>query len=253
MLLVGDVGNTNTRVAVWEDGELSPLSVSPTQQLEDCARVGALAARAAGGELGGTEVALCCVVPAVEAAWREWAAGEGRELLLVRGDTDTPLQNRYHDRARLGGDRLAAAVGAVRRFGAPVVVVSLGTATVVDAVSQHREFLGGAIAVGVQTGLDALAEKTEALPRLEAGGTTDAVGGNTDACLLSGAAHGTASLVEGLVERMRENVGAGARLVLTGGHAALISQHLRAEHQVVPGLTLEGVAAVWEHNRGKSA
>ncbi|UCC67542.1 MAG: type III pantothenate kinase [Armatimonadota bacterium] len=253
MLLVGDVGNTNTRVAAWEDGELSRLSVSPTQQLENCARVGGLAARAAGGEMGGAELALCCVVAAVEAAWREWAAGEGRELLLVRGDTDTPLQNRYRDPARLGGDRLAAAVGAVRRFGAPIVVVSLGTATVVDAVSQDRQFLGGAIAAGVQTGLDALAERTGALPRVEAGGTTEPVGDNTEACLLSGAAHGTASLVEGLVERMRGEVGAEAGLVLTGGHAALISQHLRVEHQVVPALTLEGVAAVWEHNRGKSA
>jgi type III pantothenate kinase len=127
----------------------------------------------------------------------------------------------------------------------------VGTATVVDAVSQDREFLGGAIAVGPQTGLEALSEKTEALPRVEAGETIGPVGDNTEACLLSGAVDGTAALVEGLVGRMRERVGREAPLVLTGGHAELISRHLGIGHEVVPTLTLEGVARVWEHHRGR--
>ena len=253
MLLVADVGNTNTRVGVWENGSLTRLWISPTAEVMGSAAVGAMVARVAGGEMGEAAVALCSGVAAGEAAWREWSAAEGRELFLVRGDTQTPLRNGYREPARLGGDRLAAAVGAVKRAGAPAIVVSLGTATVVDAVSPQGEFLGGAVAVGVQTGLDALAEQTGGLPRVEARDARSPLGRDTEACLLSGATYGTGGLVEGLVGRMRERVGADAPVVLTGGHADLVSGCLYIEHEVVPTLTLEGVGAVWECNRGKGA
>lgn len=250
MLLVADVGNTNTRVALWAGGAVGAVSLSPTQDLIRPAQVAALMARAAGEVPEEVPLAFCSAVPAAEAAWRQWAAGGARNIFLVRGDTNAPLKNRYREPARLGGDRLAAAVGAVTRLGAPAVVASLGTATVVDAVSANREFLGGAIAVGLQTGLDALAEKTRALPRVEAGEPPNPVSDNTEACLLSGAVHGTAALVEGLAERMRDRVGREAPLVLTGGHAELISAHLRLAHQMIPTVTLEGVALIWEHKRG---
>jgi type III pantothenate kinase len=119
---------------------------------------------------------------------------------------------------------------------------------VVDAVSAGREFLGGAVAIGVQSGLEALAEKTAALPRVEASRPQGMIGRDTEECLRAGAACGTAALVEGVAERMREEIGAGAPLVVTGGHAELVSRCLRGEHEVAPTLTLEGVAAVWEHN-----
>jgi type III pantothenate kinase len=253
MLLVVDVGNTNTRVGVWENGSVVRLWISPTVEVTGSAAVGAMAERVSGPETGEASVALCSVVAEAEAAWQEWSAAEGRELFLVRGDTRTPLRNRYREPARLGGDRLAAAVGAVKRVGAPVIAVSLGTATVVDAVSARGEFLGGAVAVGVQTGLDALAERTGGLPRVEVRDARGPLGGDTEACLLSGATYGTGGLVEGLVGRMRERVGADAPVVLTGGHADLVSGCLYIEHEVVPTLTLEGVGAVWEHNRGKGA
>jgi type III pantothenate kinase len=253
MLLVVDVGNTNTRVGVWENGAVVRLWISPTAEVTGSAAVDVMAERVAGGETGGASVALCSVVAEGEAVWREWTAAEERELLVVRGDTPTPLRNGYREPARLGGDRLSAAVGAVKRFGAPVIVVSLGTATVVDAVSARGEFLGGAVAVGVQTGLDALAEKTGGLPRVRARDARSPLGGDTESCLLSGATYGVGGLVEGLVGRMRERVGADAPVVLTGGHADLVSACLYLEHEVVPTLTLEGVGAVWEHNRGRGA
>jgi len=251
MLLVVDIGNTTTRVGVWDGGEVGVVSVSPTHELAASARVGEVARQASGQGAAGGEVALCCVVPSAESAWREWAAGEGREVFVVRGDTETPLRNRYRDPERLGGDRLAAAVGAVRRFGAPVLVASLGTAPMVDAVSAEREFLGGAIGVGVQTGLDALAKSTEALPRVAANEVAGAIGADTEECLGVAAVHGTAGLVAGLAERMREVVGANAPLAITGGHAELISGYLRVAHEVAPTLLLEGVGAVWEHHRGE--
>ena len=248
MLLVVDIGNTTTRVGVWQDGAAAGVKVFPTG---DACRTSQLTERLALNPED-VDLALCSVVPPATEGWVEWHQAAGRRSLVVRGDTDTPLTNRYRDPPRLGGDRLAAAVGAVRRFGAPVVVVSLGTATVVDAVSAQSEYLGGAIAVGVQTGLDALAEKTRALPRVSAAQAHSAIGEDTQECLLVGATYGMAALVEGLVGRLREVVGAGAPLVMTGGHAELISRCLRSEHEVVPTLTLEGVAAIWEHNCGEA-
>jgi len=257
MLLVVDIGNTTTRLAVWEQGQVGRPAVSATGELNTAERVGAFVESGARGAAGDVEVALCSGVPAAEEVWREWGA---ERIFAVRGDTPSPLTNRYAEPARLGGDRLAAAVAAAHRFGAPVVVASLGTATVVDAISSAHEFLGGAIAIGVQAGLDALAEKAAALPRVdarveapvEAGESADSVGDNTAACLLSGAVQGTAALVEGLAQRMRETVGAEAPLAITGGNAALVSSYLKVEHEVAPTLTLEGAALVWEHNRGNS-
>jgi len=247
-VLVVDIGNTTTRVGRWADGEVRGVATLPTREAGSGPAIAA-AVKAAEGH-GRLEVALSSVAPEVERAWVEWCEGEGRGVMVVRGDTDTPLVNRYEEPARLGPDRLAAAVGAVRRLGAPVVVVSLGTATVVDAVSARRELLGGAIAAGVETGLWALAERTAALPRAAAEAPREMVGRSTEECLRVGAVLGTAALVEGLAARLREVVGEKARAAVTGGLAGAISPHLRMEHEVFPELTLEGIGAIWEHNRG---
>jgi len=245
-LLVVDIGNTTTRVGRWRDGAAVGVQVIPTTDACSAARLtDHVAVRP-----DDVELALCSVVPPATSAWQEWYAPAGREAFVLRGDTETPLTNRYRRPDTLGGDRLAAALGAVRRFGAPVVAASLGTATVVDAVSRDREYLGGAIAVGVDTGLAALAEKTTSLPRVRPTQIAGPIGADTEECLRAGATHGTAALVEGLVRRVREVVGTDAPLAVTGGNAELISPHLCLEHEVVPTLTLEGVAAAWEHNRG---
>jgi len=249
MLLVVDIGNTTTRVGVWSKGRVSRLRAAPTAHSCQPRRVAALVAQASVRGVNKSDVVLCSVVPQAERAWRQWAEQCRRELFVVGGDTPSPLKNRYQEPARLGGDRLCAAVGAVKRVGAPVVVVSLGTATVVDAVSAKREFLGGAIYVGVQSGLSALAEKTAALPKVEAQRPSALIGRDTPACLRAGAVCGTAALVEGLAERMREQIGLHAPLVLTGGHAKVVARCLTVAHQVFPALTLEGLAAIWQHHR----
>ncbi len=248
MLLV-DVGNTTTRLALWRRGRVTSLRTAPTNDSAHHSRVAALVAPLAGPVLHHCEVVLCSVVPRAEAAWRNWARRQGADLFLVRGDTPTPLTNCYRKPATLGGDRLAAAVGAVNRLGAHVIVVSLGTAAFVDAVSANREFLGGAICPGVQTGLSALADNTAALPSTRAQPPRSLIGRDTQACLRSGAVHGSAALVEGLVQRFRQHIGPDAPLALTGGAARLIARCLAIEHHLFPTLTLEGLAAIWQHNQ----
>jgi type III pantothenate kinase len=196
----------------------------------------------------------------------QWCERHGIAPFVVRGDTPTPLANRYRAPHLLGPDRLAAAVGAAHRFGAPVIVASLGTAVVVDAISPAKEFLGGAIWVGMATGLASLAERT-GLPDLAPPPSADnpcnlrdlpmiqtpplaPIGADTEACLLAGAVHGTAALIDGLALRMRACMDTAAPLVLTGGDADAITVFLREKHEVVPHLTLIGTALIWEHNRG---
>lgn len=253
MLIVVDVGNTTTEVGVWRDQAVGSVSSRPTREMDAAGQVKAMVEAAVGPSGSRPAVAVCCTVPEAEASWREWADLAGAELFLVRGDTPSPLRNWYRRPQALGGDRLAAAVGAEARFGAPVIVAGLGTALVVDAVSEGREYLGGAICAGVDASLAALAQNTRTLPRVRPRDAEGPIGGDTEECLAAGATHGTAGLVEGLTERMRERVGSGARLVLTGGDAALVSRYLRIEHQVAPTITLEGLGRIWEHNRTRPA
>ncbi len=252
-LLVVDVGNTTTRAGVWREGEVQQVSVVSTLRILESVDTNAeLDAIAEDLGLRLLNVAISSVVPSAELIWARWCQEQGLPFLTIRGDTPTPLTSRYAEPGRLGPDRMANAVGAVRRLGAPVIVAGLGTATVVDAVSAKGEFLGGAIAVGLETGLAALADRTAALPRVEPDSPITPVGRDTEQCLQVGAVLGTAAAVEGLATRLREVIGEKAPLALTGGHAERVSAALRLEHSVFPYLTLEGIGAIWEHSiRGR--
>jgi len=251
-VLVVDIGNTTTRVGTWEEDRVAGVRTARTGELRTVADVDMLMEALLGdpnADQPGRQAALCSAVPEAEALWLEWAARTGVAAFAVTGDTLAPLENRYGRPEQLGPDRLAAAVGAAGRLGTPVVVVSLGTATMVDLVSAEGRFLGGAIAAGVATGLAALAERTAALPAIALADPERVFGSDTEQCLLSGAVYGNAALVEGLVSRLIEVLGGAASVAVTGGHAELISSHLRLEHQVFPDLVLEGVGAIWEYNR----
>jgi type III pantothenate kinase len=252
-VLVVDIGNTTTRAGLWQAERIAHVRTGRTSELHSVADVDMLVEpllEELDAEHSGSEIALCSAVSQAEAMWLDWAAGAGAGAFVVSGRTPGPLENRYARPAQLGPDRLAAAVGAATRLGAPVIVVSLGTATVADLISGEGRFLGGAISAGLETGLAALAERTAALPRIALAQPERVFGADTEQCLLSGAVHGTAALIEGLVSRFQEALGAAAPVALTGGHAELVSPHLRVEHEVFPDLVLEGVGAIWEYNRG---
>jgi type III pantothenate kinase len=252
-LLVVDIGNTTTKVGVWKGGAVRGLSVGPTSgEAKPGDLVAQVTAAADAAEEGESEVALCSVVPAAATAWAQWCERESRPAFIVQGDMPSPLVNRYGTPSRLGPDRLAAAVGAARRCGAPVIVASVGTTVFVDAVSSSGEYLGGAIWVGMAVGFDALAESAAALPKASRDLPASPIGADTEACIRVGAVYGTASLIDGLASRLREAIGRDAPLVVTGGDAELLSPYLRVQHEVVPTLILEGIAAIWEHNRGRS-
>lgn len=251
-LLVVDIGNTTTRAGVWQDGAARELRVIGTRsfmEASDTAELDSIV-DAAGAER--LRVAISSVVPDAEIAWTRWCQERGIPFMVIHGDTPTPLVNRYADPRQLGPDRLANAVAAVRRVGAPVVVAGLGTATIVDAVSAEKEFLGGAIAAGVETGVMALSGMAAGLPLIPLRALVPDIGGKTDDCMRIGAVVGAAALMEGLATRFRALIGQGAPLVLTGGNASIVAGHLLLEHTVFPHLTLEGIGTIWEYSHGTS-
>jgi type III pantothenate kinase len=147
----------------------------------------------------------------------------------------------------IGPDRLANAVAARQRFGAPVVVVDFGTAVTFDVVDSRGNYVGGIIAPGLAVMTDYLHEKTALLPKIKIREIKSAVGKSTEAAMLVGAVHGYRGLVRELIAELKRELGAKALpVVATGGYAKLIAAKLPEISAVAPDLTLEGLRLVWQ-------
>jgi type III pantothenate kinase len=146
----------------------------------------------------------------------------------------------------VGADRLCDIVGGVTLYGAPLIVVNFGTATTFDCVNGRGEFIGGAIAPGLVTASEALISRTSRLFRVELLKPKEAIGRNTATNIQSGLTYGWAGLVDGLVERMRSEMGAPVKVVATGGLADQMRGVAKSIDVVNPDLTLEGLRVLWE-------
>jgi type III pantothenate kinase len=176
----------------------------------------------------------------------------GCPAVIVAPGVETGVGMRVDNPDEVGPDRIANAAAAFARYGGPCVVVDFGTAINFDAVSAHGEFVGGAIAPGVQVATDALRDRAARLAKVELRAPEHAIGTNTDTNMQSGAIFGFAGLVDGLVRRFRAELGGAAVAVATGGMAALVAPHCETVDHVEPLLTLEGLRLVWERNQPRA-
>jgi type III pantothenate kinase len=252
-LLALDIGNTSTSLGLFRQGRLVAHDRMPTKQLPRRFRASLSSLLEAGGvsseELDG--VAIASVVPSAAKACTHFCQSNLRiQPLLITGRTPTRLKVRYRPMKSLGPDRLMAALAASHYCRPPLICASLGTATVVDAVSAEYEFLGGAVLPGVQLFVKSLAGHTALLPAIEVKEADSPIGENTESTLRAGAVFGSAAALEGLASRFRERLGKRARLVLTGGCASLVIPHLRGRFSYRPQLTLEGVWLAWHEQAG---
>jgi type III pantothenate kinase len=162
----------------------------------------------------------------------------------------TGLAIRYDDPREVGPDRIANAVAARERHGAPAVVVDFGTSTNFDVVSAAGEFAGGVLAPGIEVSMDALFARAARLPKVPFEAPERVISQTTTAALQSGLVYGFAGQVDAIVERIRAELGApDAPVVATGGLAELIAPHSKTITAVDPELTLQGLRLVWERNR----
>ena len=257
MLLAIDVGNTNIVLGIFEgqalvvSWRLATLHDRTADEL--WVLVSRLLARGgiAVGQIDG--VIVSSVVPPLTRAVSEMLVQAlGREPLLV-DDSNAGLPIRYENPADVGADRLVNAVAALALYGKlerPVIVVDFGTATTFDAVSARGEYLGGVICPGVEISADALFQRTARLPRVDVRKPSELIGRTTEASMQSGLFFGYVAMVEGIVERLRRDLGAEARAVCvaTGGLASAIIEETDVIDHVDLDLTLTGLRLVWEKN-----
>ena len=162
----------------------------------------------------------------------------------------TGIAIHYDDPREVGPDRIANSIAAKERFGAPVIVVDFGTSTNFDIVSPEGDYVGGVLAPGIETSMDALFARAARLVKVDYVEPPQVIGKTTEGGLQSGLVYGFAGQVDGIVDAIRGELGADAPAVATGGLADLIEPHSRTISAVEPFLTLDGLRLVWERNQG---
>lgn len=255
MLIAIDIGNTNVVWGLFEGQTLKAHWRLTTDTSKTADEYGILLQnllRAAGiGPDRVTGLILSSVVPSLTPIFERVAETSfHRRLLVVSPNLDTGLRLCYTNPQELGSDRLVNAAAAYARYKAALIVVDFGTATTFCAVSQTGEYLGGAIAPGLEISADALFSRTAQLPRVDLVRPKAVIGRDTVSSIQAGLIIGHAGLVDEVVGRMRAEMGQTAMVIATGGLAPLVAPESRTIQEVRPLLTLEGLELLYRRTRG---
>jgi type III pantothenate kinase len=255
VLLVVDVGNTQTHFGAVRDGEIAEHWRFATERGSTSDELGAalrnlLALRGLRFE----DITATAVSSTVPELAPEWAAMARRylehEALIVGPGVKTGMPIRLDNPRELGADRLVNALAAWTRFQRACIVVDFGTAITYDVVSDEGEYLGGIISPGLEISLEALALRAAKLPRVELGEPRSLIGKTTVDAVRSGIVYGYAGQVDGIIGRLRAELGAEAPAIATGGLAHhLVPSFTESVDEVDDLLTLEGLRLIWEMNR----
>jgi type III pantothenate kinase len=248
MLLAVDVGNTQTVFGLYDGAELTEHWRIATERNRSGDELGA--SYKSFLDLGRIEgIVLSSTVPQLSRSYAEFAERyTSAELLELGPGVKTGIPVRYDDPREVGPDRIANAVAAADRYGAPCIVVDFGTSTNFDVVSADAEYVGGVLAPGIEVSMEALFERAARLRKVDFIEPASVIGKTTVAALQSGVVYGFAGQVDGIVKAIRGELGEDARAIATGGLAELIYPHATTIERVDPFLTLEGLRLVWERN-----
>jgi type III pantothenate kinase len=254
MLLAVDVGNTQTHLGVFSREEIVAQWRTRTERARTADEL-ALTFRQflEMNELSFsrqiTGVVISSVVPTLTAALREMVESYFHfSPVVVEPGIKTGMSIHIDNPGELGADRICNSVAAYSLAGGPLVVVDFGTATTFDVVGQRGEYLGGAIAPGVQLSADALSQAAARLPRVELIAPRTVIGRSTVESVRSGVLLGAAAMVDGMVDRIRTEMKGELQVVSTGGLAPLILEHCTIKSRFEPILTLTGLRILYERN-----
>jgi type III pantothenate kinase len=254
MLLCIDIGNTNIKLGLFDDGkprahwriatDRARLTDEYAMLILDLSAANQIQTRDVTG------VAISSVVPPLTPVFADLAKHYLKQTPIVVGPgIKTGMSIRTDNPTEVGADLIVNAVAAREVYGAPVIVIGFGTATTFSAVSAQGDFVGVAIAPGIETGAEALFRFAAKLPQVELTRPPHAIGKNTVHSMQAGLVFGFAGLVEGVIKRMRAELGGTARVVATGGLAQLIAAETDVIEVVEPNLTLLGLRLIYDMNK----
>jgi type III pantothenate kinase len=253
MLFCTDIGNTNIVLGLWQKGGWLAqwrIRTAHDKMPDEYAMLLKALLRDHGYEPGMvTRAVIASVVPPLTVVFRELYERylETRPLVVEPG-VRTGLRIRIDNPVELGADLVADAVAAYDRFHSACIIVDFGTATTFSAVTKEGDFLGVAIAPGLGVAADSLSRRTAQLPRVTLAPPPAAIGKNTVHSMQSGLVFGYVGLVEGLIRRIRDELGGEAQVIATGGLSSILAPLTREIHVVDPWLTLEGLRLLSERN-----
>ncbi len=254
MLLTIDIGNTNISLGVYSGEELGPCWRVSTDhqrmpdeyglQLDGLLKHGDLVPEDISG------VCLASVVPQLTGVFLQ-ACREYLDLepLVVDTGVKTGVKILYETPKSVGADRIVDAAAVQHLYGGPACVVDFGTGTTFDAISPTGDYLGGAIAPGIGIAADALFRRAAKLPKVDLNTPPSVIGKNTPHSMQSGLIFGYVGLVEGMVDRFRNELGPDMKVIATGGLTDIIARETDVIEIVAPWLTLDGLRIIWDMNQ----
>lgn len=250
MLLVIDIGNTNTSLGVYDGENLIAHWRMATANYRTADEYGVLSRQMfASSELDYRQISaviIASVVPPLNFTFQKMSENYfGHRAIFVDNTLDFGLKIKYNPPSDVGADRIVDAVAAIEKYGAPCIVVDFGTATTFDAINSQGEYLGGVITPGITISSDALFQRAAKLPRVEIKKPERVIGSTTIGSIQSGLYYGYAGLVDGILRRMLAELGERTKVVATGGLAPLISQASELIETVDDTLTLEGLRLIY--------
>lgn len=254
MILAIDVGNTNIVLGGLEQGKqvFSARCASDRNKTEDeyalifqgiLGMHGVSIAEIEGGILSSVVPYLRTVIP------RAIYLLTGKHILVVGSGLKTGLNIRMDNPASLGSDMVVDAVAALSKYPTPIAIFDMGTATTLSVIAKNGDYIGGMIMPGLRVSVDSLSARAAQLPYINLAPPKNLIGANTIECMQAGAIYGCAAMMDGLLDRVEEELGEPVTAVLTGGLGRLVGPYCKREIHVEPDLLIEGLKVLYEKNQ----
>lgn len=254
MILTIDVGNTNITLGAWEDKQLLFESRMETNarrlrdqyalELKSIFELYSVEPKKIEGSIISSVVPVLTntFIGAVEML-------TGKKPLVIGPGIKTGLNIKIDNAAQLGADLAVGAVAAIAQYPMPAIIFDMGTATTVSVIGEDNSYLGGLIMPGIVISLDALTQRTAQLPQVSIQAPKNVIGKNTVSCMQSGAIFGAAAMIDGVIDRIEEEIGQKATVITTGGLANVVTQYCKREIIHKDDLILEGLRILYEKNK----